>query len=135
MLWLSFVRSNRSQTFFKMDALKNFANFTGKKLCWSPFLIKLQTFKKRLQQHRCFPVKFHKFLRASFLKELLWWLLLEWVCKGTSLVKILRFCYIKGKLMQIWKSSYMFVFTWKKISWKIRIFNPRNSRVTNIQKQ
>ena len=28
--------------FFKIDALKNFANFTGKHLCWSLFLIKLQ---------------------------------------------------------------------------------------------
>ena len=37
-LWLSFVnpkkgRSSRSQTFFKLGVLKNFANFTGKHLC------------------------------------------------------------------------------------------------------
>ena len=35
-------RSSRSQKFFKIGALKNFANFTGKQLCWSLFLIKLQ---------------------------------------------------------------------------------------------
>ena len=35
-------RSSRSQMFFKIDVLKNFANFTGKHLCWSLFLIKLQ---------------------------------------------------------------------------------------------
>ena len=35
-------RSSRSQMFFKIDALKNFANFTGKQLCWSLFLIKLR---------------------------------------------------------------------------------------------
>ena len=30
---------------FKLGALKNVANFTGKHLCWSLFLIKLQTLK------------------------------------------------------------------------------------------
>ena len=34
-------RSSRSQTFFKIGVLKNFANFTGKHLCWSLLLIKL----------------------------------------------------------------------------------------------
>ena len=28
-------RSSHSQMFFKIDALKNFANLTGKHLCWS----------------------------------------------------------------------------------------------------
>ena len=31
---------------------------------------------KRLQ-HRCFPVKFVKFLKTSFITEHLWWLLLD----------------------------------------------------------
>ena len=35
-------RSSRSQMFFKKDVLRNFANFTEKHMCWSPFLIKLQ---------------------------------------------------------------------------------------------
>ena len=30
-------------TFFKIDVLKNFTNFTGKQLCWSLILVKLQT--------------------------------------------------------------------------------------------
>ena len=30
-----------SQMFLKVDVLKNFANFTGKILCWSLFLITL----------------------------------------------------------------------------------------------
>ena len=34
-------RSSRSQMFFKIGVLKNFAIFTGKSLCWSLFLIKL----------------------------------------------------------------------------------------------
>ena len=47
---------------------------TGKHLCWSLFLIKLQTFiEKRLQQ-RCFPVNIAKFLRTAFFTEHLWWL-------------------------------------------------------------
>ena len=35
-------RSSRSQMLFEIDVLKNFSNFTGKHLCWSLFLIKLQ---------------------------------------------------------------------------------------------
>ena len=38
-------RSTRPQMFFKTGVLKNFANFTGKHLCWSLFLIKLQVFQ------------------------------------------------------------------------------------------
>ena len=43
-LWIQQTgfRSSRSQTFFKIGVLKNFANFTGKHLCWSLFLIKWQ---------------------------------------------------------------------------------------------
>ena len=41
-LWLE-VQSSRSQMFFKINLLKNFAIFTRKNLCWSLFLIKLQT--------------------------------------------------------------------------------------------
>ena len=52
-------RSSRSQMFFKIGVLKKFAMFTGKHLCWSLFLIKLQAF-------RCFPVNITKLLRAGF---------------------------------------------------------------------
>ena len=34
-------RNSCSQMFLKIGVLKNFANFTGKHLCWSLFLIKL----------------------------------------------------------------------------------------------
>ena len=37
--------NSRSQMFFKIDVLKNFGNFTGKQLCWSLFLIKLQSWR------------------------------------------------------------------------------------------
>ena len=61
-----FFRSSRSQMFLRIGVLKNFANFTGKHLRWSLFLIKLQScsfIKKRLQR-KCFPVKFAKLLRT-----------------------------------------------------------------------
>ena len=74
------IRSSPLQMFYKIGVLKNVANFTGKHLCWSLFLIKLQTwicnFNKRRLQHSHFSVKFAKFLRISFLTEHLWWLLL-----------------------------------------------------------
>ena len=52
-------RSSRSQMFFKIGVTKNFAMFTGKHLCWSLFLIKMQAF-------RCFPVYIAKLLKAAF---------------------------------------------------------------------
>ena len=41
------VRSSHSQMFFKIGILKKFADITGKHLCWSLSLIKLQAFRKR----------------------------------------------------------------------------------------
>ena len=38
-------RSSRSQMFFKIVVLKNFAKFTRKHLCWSLFSIKLQALR------------------------------------------------------------------------------------------
>ena len=38
----SFFKSSCSQIFFKIGIPKNFANFTGKPLCWSLFLINSQ---------------------------------------------------------------------------------------------
>ena len=46
-----------SQMFFKMSVLKNFAISTGKHLCWSLFLIKLQASNT---------VHIEKFLRTAF---------------------------------------------------------------------
>ena len=59
-----------SQMFFKIGVLKNLEIFTGKHLCLSFPLIKLQALawniiKKRLQ-HRCFPLNIAKFLRTTF---------------------------------------------------------------------
>ena len=53
---------------------KNFANFTGKPLCWSLFLKSCRVeawniIKKRLQ-HKCFPVNILKFLKTPILKNI-----------------------------------------------------------------
>ena len=69
-----------SEMFSKTDDTKNFAKFTGERLCWSLFFNKVADFQpatlfKKKLQHRCYPVNFAKFLRTSFLKENLRWLL------------------------------------------------------------
>ena len=67
--------------FCKKGVQRNFTKFTGKHLCLSLFFNKVAglrsatLLKKRLRR-RCFPVNFVKFLRATFYKEHLWWLLL-----------------------------------------------------------
>ena len=58
--------NSRSQKFYKINALKNLAIFTGKHLCWRFFLINF--IKKRLQ-HRCFPVNIAKCLSTAFYIE------------------------------------------------------------------
>ena len=55
-------RSSCSQIFFKKGVLKNFAKFTGKRLCQNPFFNNVAG----LRLHRCFPVIFAKFLRTLF---------------------------------------------------------------------
>ena len=90
-----------SKIFFKIVVLKNFAIFTGKYLCWSLFIIKLQawspvTLLKRVQQMR-FPVNIAKFLRTSFLQNTSWRLLLNVTfvkIKANSQFKILCSCFI-----------------------------------------
>ena len=64
-LTTSIFRSSRSQMFFKIGVLKNFAIFIAKHLSCSLFLIKLQ----KILQHRLFPVKFTKFLKTPFFIE------------------------------------------------------------------
>ena len=58
--------------------LKNFVIFTGKRLCWSLFLIKLQIgkFIEKRHQHWCFPLHVKKFLRTPISKNSRKWLLL-----------------------------------------------------------
>ena len=69
--------------FGKKGVLKMFANFIGKHMCWSLFLVKFQAlrlrtcnFIKKKFQHRSFAIRFAKFLRAFILKNISEWLLL-----------------------------------------------------------
>ena len=61
--WVSImsVQKQSPEVFCKKGAFKNSANFTGKHLCWSPFLN---------SNTSCFPVKFEKFLRTPILKNI-----------------------------------------------------------------
>ena len=85
------VRSSRQELFCKNSILRNFAKFTGKRLCLSLFFIK----KK-------------KFLRTSFLTENLRWLLLAFQSEST-LYSFRTSC---SKQVQCLK------FQWIKTSWK-----------------
>ena len=61
-LLISSKRSSHRSCSVENGVRKNFANFTGIHLCWSLFLIKLQTqacnFIKRILKQRSFSVKF-----------------------------------------------------------------------------
>ena len=75
-VWNRNFGSGRSHMLFKIGVLENLANFTGRHLCWSHFLIKMlcsdlqlcNFIKKRLLR-RCFPLKFAKFLTKPFLQS------------------------------------------------------------------
>ena len=81
-----------TEMFCKKCVFKNFADFTGKYLRWSLFLIKLQAcniIEKRLQC-RCFLVEISKFLRIPFLKNICDQILLEQLFWGTFLWLLLE---------------------------------------------
>ena len=69
---VAYLKKQPPEAFCKKGALKNFANFTGKHLCWSLFSIKLQarrpaTFLKRASNTGGFPEKFLKLFRKKYL--------------------------------------------------------------------
>ena len=81
------------QVFCKKGALRNFAKFTGKRLCQGLFFNKLAgrrsaTLLKKRLWHGCFHVNFTKFLRTPFLTEHLQRLLLQiWrINKGKTVI-------------------------------------------------
>ena len=102
--YLGIVRSSHRRYSVKKGVLRNFSQFTGKRLCQSPFLNKVAGLnkpaallkkrlwrrcfpvnfagrifiKKRLFWHRCFCVNFAKFLRAPFLQNTGWLFLNLW---------------------------------------------------------
>ena len=71
------LRSSLSQMFLEIrnwiGALRNFVNFTGTTCVRVSFFnvtgFHSCNFIKKIPQHRCFPVKFEKFLRTPFLQN------------------------------------------------------------------
>ena len=63
-----------SEVFLRRGVFRNFAKFTGKKLCQSLFLnkiadLRLATSLKKRLWHKCFPVNFPKFLSTTFIQN------------------------------------------------------------------
>ena len=71
--------SEASGVFCKNGVLRNFANFTGKQLCWSLFGINPQACSF-LKKRPCFSREICKIFEKTFFKEHFWWLLLYKVC-------------------------------------------------------
>ena len=91
---------------YKKNFLKNFAIFTGNRLCWSLFLIKLQALK---HQHKCFPVKFAKFLRELIFKN---------ICERLLLKKVWRL--LRGFLRNFYNMQ--------NITWKVHITKSQHKK-------
>ena len=80
LLWRVFCaqhRSSRSQMFFKIAVLKIFAIFTGKHLCWSLFLIKLQPWRPTTLLLIDSNTGVFLPILQIFYMEHLWWLLVK----------------------------------------------------------
>ena len=85
----SSTRSNHQRCSIQIGVLRNFTKFTGKHLCQSLFFNKVTgprpaTLLKKRLWHKCFPVKFTKFLRTPFLQSSSWRLLLKMILKQSS---------------------------------------------------
>ena len=87
-------RSSHQRWSVKKGALKNFSKFAEKHLYWSPFFNKVAgltpaTLLKKTLWHKCFPVKFGKFLGTIFFQNtserLLHWFLLNELTKSCLL--------------------------------------------------
>ena len=79
-LWTcNFIQNKgiRLHMFFKIGALKNFANFTGKHLCWSLFLVKFLTNFIKDTPTQEFSCEIWKNFKNTFSTEHLQWLLLS----------------------------------------------------------
>ena len=69
------LQKHPPEVFCEKGALKNFANFRGKHLCWKLLFnkvagLKTCSFIKKRLQRKCFPLKFAKFLRAPIVKNI-----------------------------------------------------------------
>ena len=91
---LSSLRSSHRRCSVRKCDLRNFAKFTGKRLCQSLFFNKvaslrpaslLATLLKNRLWHSCFPIHFCKRFKNTFFTEYLW-------TKNTSIVKVIKIC-------------------------------------------
>ena len=116
---LKFI-SSCSQMFFKIGLFKNFANFTGKHLCWSLFLIKLQAFRSSNLFYRTPPVAASKMFFSSVDMFFMCSLIFpaprsHYECYKHSLKNIMRI-QCKLYLLLAWKQlTFIFGFIWKWI--------------------
>ena len=108
--------------FCKKSVPRNFAKVTGKHLCQSLFFNKVEgaacNFIKKRLRHRCFPVKFVKFLRAPSLTEHVLWLFLA-NCLN-KLVFFYKNCSQSSTSLIVYGDLYSCVnFNFKSIFWNI----------------
>ena len=91
-------RNSRPKIFCKKVVLRNFTKFIGKRLCRQSLYfnkvagLRPATLLKKRLWHRCFAVKFAKFLRTSFVTEHLRWLLL----RAANFLRVPRICTIQN---------------------------------------
>ena len=104
-------RGSCSLMLLQIGILKNFAIFTGKRLCWSIFLIK---FIKNRLQHGCLSLNVTKVLRAAKVLEHLRWLFLEAEEENMNVIKSVH-CTRKTSFLcneyTAWKMSKYRVFS------------------------
>ena len=111
-------RSSHRRCSVEKGVLRNFAKFTGKRLCQRLYFNKNAGLRavillKKSLCHRCFPVNFVKFLRTPFAAEHLSWLLLSannfnlWNqhIRKMERVRNVRYCFLK-KLNTVWNWNF-----------------------------
>ena len=101
-------RSSCWQMFFKIGVLKIFENFR-RNICVGVFLNKVTglqacKFIKKKLQHRCFRVKFPKFLITSFFTKRLRWLLLRKIFERSAVYGVVGITPGGAWFRSIWKT-------------------------------
>ena len=128
--WIN--RSTRSQMFFKIGILKNFAIITGKLLYWSLFLIKLQTWRAAALLNRDSNTGVSMWILQNFSGQLsikyLRWLLLNKVqtnVKSTWFILLPDWLYYVIKSIMILNSKH---------SAKLQRYRSRNTKKQKHEK-
>ena len=105
-------RSSRSQMLLKIGVLKNFANLTGKQLCWRLFLITLQalnskTLSKRDSNTGVFLWNLRNFSEHLFYGTPLMAASVNWLCQYLSSLSIFLGHFPRWKC--VWGYSTLFI--------------------------